>query len=433
MLLHRKCVYLLLLLIWANSSQAQPETTTDSIAEYFAVLTGIGEFNGVVKMRKGQTVEVLESFNAVSTPDWARVNVESQFHIASVRKLFNHYLVYQVASEKYASTKLTTFMDSDALYPEWTPQMLLEHRSGLPRGENFDFDQTRYSKTELLALIGKQKLLFAPGSDYLYSNFGHLLLDLANADWFNLPIEKVSTVKIFNPLGMQNTVEINRTSKPVNLNGMWMKDGQPHQVDLAYYQRFPSGDVLSTVQDLDTFLRSMEAELFADNDGIIEHAGAKRGYRSYVYYDTKTDVSFIMLSNHGDMPIAQTIEDVKQLLSGNTVAQPKRIERSLGKFQPNIANAITGHYKLLINQQEMTIKCNNQTLFIVGKDGQGNLTNDPLHFESERTLFFTKDSPDSLLIKGNAPPYELSITGYGNMEFELSKLSPGEGCTTHDE
>jgi hypothetical protein len=81
----------------------------------------------------------------------------------------------------------------------------------------------------------------------------------------------------------------------------------------------------------------------------------------------------------------------------------------------------------------MTIKCNNQTLFIVGKDGQGNLTNDPLHFESERTLFFTKDSPDSLIIKGNAPPYELSITGYGNMEFELSKLSPGEGCTTHDE
>ena len=58
---------------------AQAELSTDSIAEYFAALTRIEQFNGVVLVNRGPSVELLQAFNTESTPDWARVNVESQF------------------------------------------------------------------------------------------------------------------------------------------------------------------------------------------------------------------------------------------------------------------------------------------------------------------------------------------------------------------
>lgn len=433
MIARYKRVLSIALLMVTPYLHAQDNSDTDSVAEYFSELTDIGQFNGVILLKRGQTTEILKAYNAKETPEWAKVATTSQFHIASVRKLFNQYLVHQIADDSYANSPLVSFMKAQGLHQSWTPDMLLQHRSGLPRGEKFDFDKTYYTEQELLSLITKQSLVFPPDTDVLYSNFGHLLLDLAHAAWFDLPVNTVATDKIFHPLKLSNTVEINRTQAPVKINGMWFEDNKPKQVDLAFYQRFPTGDVLSTVQDLDTFIRALDAEKIGDDNGVIEHAGAKRGYRSYVYFDSQSDLTFIMLSNHGDMPIVQTINDVKQLLMGNRVALPKRIVRTQGKFDLPIANAITGNYQLLVNQQYLAIECDNQRLFMVETDNKGEQKRTPMFFESKHVLFFAEDSADSLLIKGDKAPFELILTGYGNMEFPMSKLSGGAGCSVKNE
>ena len=423
----------LVLLVASLVIRAQSAPQTDSLSAYFEALTNIGQFNGVVLVKRGQSTELLHAYNMENAPEWARVNTQSQFHIASVRKLFNQYLVYQVAEQGYASSSVASLLNNAQLHSKWTPDMLLKHQSGLPRGEKFDFDKAHYDESELLALIAKQPLLFEPGEDTLYSNFGHLLIDLANGVWFDIPVSSVTQQKVFSPLNMINTVEINRVEEPINTNGMHFENGDPKPVNLSFYQRFPAGDVLSTVEDLDVFLRTVDPKVLGDENGIIEHAGAKRGYRSYVYFDTHNDVSFVMLSNHGEMPIMQTIKDVKQLLSGKSVALPQTIKRTQGKFQKDIANAIAGRYTLLVNQQVFDIVCENNQLYFVEQKGEAQRTRDPIYFESERTLFLAEDSADSLLVKGDAAPYTLFLTGYGNMEFEMSKMSEGKGCVQPNE
>ena len=111
---------------------------------------------------------------------------EAQFRVASTTKLFVATVVLQLAEEGR--------LDLDAPVSGYVPgfrhargvtiRQLLNHTSGIPdytRTEHFhegllaDRDRA-WSTDELLALVADVRRDFAPGTDYLYSNTGYLLL-----------------------------------------------------------------------------------------------------------------------------------------------------------------------------------------------------------------------------------------------------------------
>ncbi|NVJ69624.1 MAG: beta-lactamase family protein [Alphaproteobacteria bacterium] len=422
-------LFFCLLYIFSITGHAQDaESPQVKINAYFTALTEIGQFNGVVLVKRGTDSLLSKAYNNTVFPAWARVNTHSRFHIASVRKLFNQYIVYQLADPKLIDQPLHTFVDLPQINRNWTIEMLLAHKSGLPRGERFEFGPRQYDDMATRELIASQKLLFEPGKQEHYSNFGYLLADIALADWYHLPTREVMQRLVFSPLSMTKTFSSYRLPAEENVaTGMYEDEGRILAADTSLFTQFESGDVFSTIDDLDLFLRSQSApQLFEEN--IVEHAGAKRGFRSYVYYNKKTDTSVVVLSNLAIMPIVQTITDLKKMLAGESVPLPQAIHRKAGPFHHRIAAAITGEYQLEVNGQHLAVTCKGNRLFL---HDLSNKTKEPdeLFFETSSTLFWANDTTDSLLVEGQAGDPAIVITGMGNMRFPTKRIHKGKGCS----
>ncbi|NVJ59584.1 MAG: beta-lactamase family protein [Gammaproteobacteria bacterium] len=409
--------------------------TTSSIDEYFRELALINQFNGVLLVKDADGVILYKAYHGVDLPKWGQIEERSLFHIASVRKLFTQYLVYQGSNNSQLATRpIVQWVKMHGLNPKWTLEMLLQHQSGLPRGEQFDFDQIRYDEAQLKQLIVRQQLLHEPGAEYHYSNFGYLMADIALAELYKKPAIEVYRDKVYQPLGMSATLNAKEAkSHPLRAKGIYQKEEKWIEAEFSEFERFPSGDVFSTASDMMKFLEQIDPAAFS-KDGVIEHAGAKRGYRSFVYRN-QTGKSVVMLSNLASVPITQVIQDLKQMLAGNRVSIPRLVQRKSIAFQTDIAMQLIGEYRLKVNGQVFKLTCDKEGLILVDISKPGSpKSNSPkperLFFESRDILYSDPTAMDYLKIKweGNIA-VSFSIFAMGGAEFATERLSIEEGVS----
>ena len=142
------------------------------------------------------------------------LNARSVFYLASVSKQFTAFAIALAAQEG----KLSLDDDVRKYIPELpdyetpvTIRHLVHHTSGvrdyltlIPLSGRHSDDN--WTDAALLGLITRQKALnFPPGSEFLYSNTGYVLLAEVVKRATGQPLSKYAEAKIFKPLGMNDT------------------------------------------------------------------------------------------------------------------------------------------------------------------------------------------------------------------------------------
>jgi D-alanyl-D-alanine carboxypeptidase len=134
----------------------------------------------------GSDLNIAASGTAERGGDGDMVAADAQFRIASITKMFVATVVLQLVEENRLDLDrpVIEYLPDFAHDRRITLRQLLNHTSGIPDyGRTKEFNEgliadrdRRWTTDEVLALVADVRPDFEPGTDYLYSNTGYILL-----------------------------------------------------------------------------------------------------------------------------------------------------------------------------------------------------------------------------------------------------------------
>lgn len=140
------------------------------------------------------------------------LDVRSNFRLASVSKQFTAMAILQLVADgrlRLDETLADVFPGFPAYGHRISIEQLLQHRSGLPDYEDL-LDPARHEQVrdaEVLDLLKRTDApLFAPGSQWRYSNSGYVLLGLVVEARSGLRFGEFLRQRLFAPLGMEGSM-----------------------------------------------------------------------------------------------------------------------------------------------------------------------------------------------------------------------------------
>ena len=142
------------------------------------------------------------------------LTTKSLFHMASVSKPFVATAMVQLMEqgklklEDKLTDHLPYFTMADERYKEITLAQMLNHSSGIPNVEDYEWDKPQYDEgaaERYARSFTEVELDFAPGSRYRYSNAAFDVLCAVIAKASGMTFEDYTQQYIFEPVGMVNS------------------------------------------------------------------------------------------------------------------------------------------------------------------------------------------------------------------------------------
>jgi len=405
--------------------------TAVKMNEYFTELAKQEKFNGNVLVALEDKVILKRSYNLPANIENLKTSVDNQLMIASVAKLFVKYAFLKLEEQGRIKLddKLNKFIPDFPDGDRITIRHLMSHTSGLPR-ELADREKLKDVTLEkLVVLAKKEKLQFEPGADTLYSNVGYqmllYILSKAAEDGYENFIRK----NLLKPFAMPNTYEYNYKKPKKFSNGFILKDKKISAADAGELQKFESGRYYSTIDDMYNFSRGLFnprltskkiVDQMLNDKGEVVHAGAIDGYKSYFHKNTKTGLTYIFLSNYGEIPLVQITKNIPDIAAGKPYKIPTKTNRVAINLNEDILKRYVGKYVLKIDiKQAFELKSENGKLYFV-QDGDKKTE---LFAESE-TLFFTDPQSDDMfefILDEKTKIYKMFLTVEGGIRLEAIK------------
>jgi D-alanyl-D-alanine carboxypeptidase len=265
-------VFALCLASASPSARSQPAPQAD--------LSGIDEYVQS-RMRKanvpGFSVAVVQDGKVILARGYGWANVElsvpatenTVYQIASVTKTFTATAIMMLVEEgklKLDDRIAARLPGLPAAWKEVTVRQLLTHTSGIKSYTSVnDFRKTArkdYERSEILDLVAKDPLEFAPGEKWSYSNTGYFLLGLLIEKETAKTYGEFMADRIFKPLGMAHTrvndlhAIIPNRAQGYTWDGKAMRNGEY----VSPTQPFAAGMLVSTVSDLVKWDSAMGSE-----------------------------------------------------------------------------------------------------------------------------------------------------------------------------
>lgn len=200
---------------------------------------------------------------------------QTRYRLASVSKQFTAAAILRLAEEG--------LLRLDDPVRRWLPELppattavtlhhLLAHTSGLVDYEDL-MDATvagQVQDADVLALLaGADRLHFAPGTDYAYSNSGYVLLGLVAARASGQPFPEVLRTRLFAPLGMRGAVAWTVEAAPVTARafGYSLRDGRWQRTDQSPTSAtLGDGGIYASIDELALWLAALDGDtLLADS------------------------------------------------------------------------------------------------------------------------------------------------------------------------
>ncbi|MDQ3750680.1 MAG: beta-lactamase family protein [Acidobacteriota bacterium] len=406
--------------------------TAVKINEYFSELTKQEKFNGNVLVALGDKIILKKSYNLPANIEGLKTSLDNQLMIASVAKLFVKFAFLKLEEQGTikADDKLNKFIPDFPNGEKITIGHLVNHTSGLPRELTDREKLSDVTFEKLVGLAKKEKLQFEPGADTLYSNVGYQMLLYILSKTAVGGYENFINKNLLKPFAMSNTYEYNY-KKPKRFSGGFIfKDKKISAADEAELKKFESGRYYSTIDDMYNFSRglfnphltskSVTAQML-NKEGAVVHAGAIDGYKSYFYKSTKTGLTYIFLSNYGEIPLVQITKDIPDIVAGKPYKIPTKTNRVAVKLGDDILQRYVGKYALKIDiKQTFELKSENGKLYFV-QDGNNKTE---LFAESE-TLFFSDPQSDDdifeFVFDEKTKTYKMFMTVEGSIRLETIK------------
>ena len=197
------------------------------------------------------------------------VTLETVFPIASLDKQITSSGILLLAQD--GKVRLDDeigqyFADPPSAWKGIRVAHLLSHASGLPDVVNGTVDGrpfTEYTTAQLLENVSRQKLLFAPGTAYEYSDAGLFLAQLITEKASGKPWRQFITERVMAPAGMSSAVFVDPTAIVKNrVCGYELSDSgtiRPNRRDAVDFGPLYN-DVGATVVDFASWLAALDTD-----------------------------------------------------------------------------------------------------------------------------------------------------------------------------
>ncbi|WP_235893387.1 serine hydrolase domain-containing protein [Litoribacter populi] len=323
-----------LMLFIAIVSYAQDKANIESIFKNYH-----GEQPGasVAIIKDGELI-FQEGFGLANLEDGRKVDAQTNFRLASVSKQFTATAILQLAAQDKINMNWSlneVFED----FPDYGKNIkvhhLLNHTSGLWDYEEFVPDTAMIHQVmdeEVLDLTKQQdKVYFAPGEEYRYSNTAYALLAVMIEKYSGKTFPEYLEENIFQPLGMKNTVAHVKGENHVNNRayGYDKKDGEWYRRDQSSTSAvLGDGGIYSNFQDLLIWDKNLyEGKVLSkelieqtftrgklndgkeipygiawhikewENEKVVYHTGSTTSFRNIFYRIPSKNLSIIILTN----------------------------------------------------------------------------------------------------------------------------------------
>ena len=255
----------------ADAADDRRVTAVDALLRDYA-----GEVPGVsvLVMHEGRAV-LRRSHGLADLEAATPASPGTRYRLASVSKQFTAATILRLAEEG--------LLQLDDPVRRWLPELppatapvtlhhLLAHASGLVDYEDL-MDASpaqQVQDADVLALLaGADRLRFAPGTGYAYSNSGYVLLGLVAARASGQSFPEVLRTRLFAPLGMHGAVAWTADAAPVAArawgyslrHGRWQRtDQSPTSATLG------DGGIYASIDELALWLAALDGDtLLADS------------------------------------------------------------------------------------------------------------------------------------------------------------------------
>lgn len=368
----------------------------------------------------------------------------TKFSLGSITKLFTKTIILQLAEEKKINLSdniinyLPGFTDERA--EQITVEQLTEHTSGLgdyASSGNFDeIAENINSITELLPLIQKEKLLFAPGKGVRYSNSGYVVLAALIEKLTGKQLGDVYNERIFSKMNMDNSgFGVANKEIPGKAIGYLTNFIGPKRSNL-FFKMIGGGDggIYSTTGDMwkfansimnDTVLLTDESKLKLFNSplfpvhytdwieckskGKMNIAGGAPGISAVLGMNLEKNYCFVVLSNYDEGSAEPMAQRISAVLNGREVLPlplpPARFIYSLIKekgTQNFIANYKTALQQANINLEDDMILLSVGETLLEEKNAEAALALYTVYTkEFPNIIVAWNDMGDAYLLKGD--------------------------------
>ncbi|GGN95681.1 serine hydrolase [Saccharibacillus kuerlensis] len=237
------------------------------------------QFSGNVLVAKDGKVLIRKGYGLAS--DQTLVRPTDKMRLGSLTKAFTAALILKLEEEGKLSTEdpLSKYIPDYPRGDEITLSMLLSHTSGVAL--NF----TRREGTplsETVEEIKRSPLKFIPGSDYLYSNSGFVLLGYIIEQVTSTDYADYVQTRILDPLDMENSGTVTRQTKvPTSYEYDWQEKTWK-SVDEYYFAPSGTGSLYSTLDDMLIWADSLSAGKVL-SEATMERMYTPSPYKNYGY------------------------------------------------------------------------------------------------------------------------------------------------------
>jgi len=213
---------------------------------------------GTVLIARGDEILLAKGYGPANRELGIDNGPDLRYRVGSVTKQFTALAVMILAERGLVDidAPLSAHLPDVAHADSVTPYQLMTHTSGVPSYNRMPDYGEKYIQpltiTEVAAWFGDEELLFAPGTDFAYSNSGYVLLALLIEEVSGMSYDDFLAEAVFTPLGMAGSgVDVYTTVMPGRADG-YGSDGQ--EIYRAPYRDMPftsgAGSLLSTANDL---------------------------------------------------------------------------------------------------------------------------------------------------------------------------------------
>ncbi|MFK7781487.1 serine hydrolase [Psychroserpens sp.] len=299
-----------------------------------------------IGITKGEEIIYARTFGYADIDQGLKVNLNSQFHLASVSKPFSALAVAKLIQENKINLDdllidyIPEFKMKGEGYNNITIKHILTHTSGIPRNiKTDDWIDSSYGNSALdenIKIVQKLELDFEPGTKFSYSNSAFDILGIVISRVSGMPFHKYLEKVIFKPVGMQHT----SMKKPIDSLPLDWVNAHSHGLETQtispypYNERvFPSSGIVTSILDMckwgqlhinqgnidgktiidekyfNMVVSPKQKTPWGDNIGlgwflqsylnrpIIMHTGSDTGFEAMSYIFPEDEISISILSN----------------------------------------------------------------------------------------------------------------------------------------
>jgi CubicO group peptidase (beta-lactamase class C family) len=287
-----------------------------------------GEFSGVLLVAHNDRILLERAWGVANRETQVPVTTATQFEIASTAKMFQAVAALQLVEagrlrlDGVVGTYIPEYANKE-IASKVTIRHLLMHTGGTGGVPPADVRKTLRTAGDYVRVLADRAPLFEPGTEYLYSNYGYILLSAIVERVTGTSFPEYAQRRIFEPAGMRSTtlglpkqVDPRRALGYVKQETRWMRASTDDPS--------VSTEPLSTARDLLSFARALDSGELISKTLLAEAASPPVG-RRYGYGLLVMEHGRIRSYGHGG--------------TGAGVNSEVRIIPSLGYVVIGLANA----------------------------------------------------------------------------------------------